>query len=145
MMNFLNSTSAQTIMTAIILVGGIVFAIAQWGNGRSQRKSDVETEAAMTIRLIKEARDALEAKLKEQNLIVIQQGKDIASLQAQIKAKDELIERYVLLLQNRNPELESYMKSSMESLKEISDGIKQLLNKPTIAINNTPAEHPKGS
>ena len=123
-------------MTAIILIGGVVFAIAQWGNGRSQRKSDTETDAALTIRLVKEARDALEAKLKEQNAIIVQQGKDIAALQAQLQSKDELIERYVQLLQNRNPELEIFMKNSTKALEAILDTLKNLMAKPTVVLNN---------
>jgi predicted RNase H-like nuclease (RuvC/YqgF family) len=90
----------------------------------------------MTIRLVKEARDALEAKLKEQNAIIIEQGKDIASLQAQLKSKDELIERYVQLLQNRNPEMEIFMKNSTKALEAILETLKNLVAKPTVVLNN---------
>jgi len=48
-LSFLNSVSLQTTLNFIILVGGFVYVIAKCGSGRSQRKSDAETDDADAI------------------------------------------------------------------------------------------------
>jgi hypothetical protein len=132
----IDKSTIEFVMLIVAFLGGAVYLVAQAYNGRGTKKSDEIAAADRTVQLVNATREALEKQIASQNIIIIQQGKDIATLQAQLKSEKELNERYLQLIQNRNPELESYMKDSRDLLKNISDGIEALLEKPTVAINN---------
>lgn len=127
----IDKSTLTFIATMILLIGGVIYAAAQAWNGRNSRKSNEEKDAELALKLKEAANAALKSELERINLIVINQGKEIAALQAENRT-------YLKLLENRNPELETYMKDSMEFLKVISAGIKDILAKPTVAINNQP-------
>ena len=46
-------------------------------------------------------------------------------------------QRLQLLLQNRNPELETYMRESMKHLEIIGKGIEALLAKQSVTVDQT--------
>ena len=134
----IDQSTIEFVIIVLMFLGGAVYLVAQVFSGRGTKKSDEIAAADRTVQLVNATRMALEKQISDQNLIIIQQGKDIATLQAQLKSERELNERYLQLIQNRNPELETYMKDSLAALEEIKKGIGTLVSKPTVSINNQP-------
>ena len=115
--------SSQTIYT-ILAIGAFIAVIAntiasvRLGFGR--KKSGIESEAVATIAL-KDARIIeIQAELDKTKLQVIQDGKDIAVLQA-----DNI--RLQQLNANKNPELENILKQLIHTLGEQTIAINALL------------------
>jgi len=62
--------------------------------------------------------------------------KQIAELTGVVKAKDERIKSLETILQNRNPEMENYMKSTTDVLGEILKFMQQVGQKMTANITS---------
>lgn len=126
----MNYLSAQNIFDVVIVLGGVAFIFAQVNLGKSQRKSADDSDALVTLRLKDQTISTLQTKIKDLEASVVQDGKDIAVLQAenaQLKAYNS----------SRNPELETLMKQVLEALSKQTVAINALLAKPpTTVINN---------
>lgn len=124
----------QNIFDVFITLGGVAFVVAQIQLGRGNKKSGDEADALVTIKLKDAAIAQLTSEVARLQNEVTQAGKDIAVLRA-----DNI--RLSLIVENKNPELETYMRDSMEYLKVISKGIEGILSKPTVAIHNEPRKN----
>lgn len=129
-----DKATIEFVIIVISFIGGIFYLIAQIYKGRTDKKSSEEKDAEIALRLKDAANEALKAEISRINQIVVSQGKEIAALQAENRT-------YLKLIENRNPELETYMHDSMEYLKVIADGIKSILSEPTVSIHNEPPKH----
>lgn len=118
----LPSLSDIATYSTFVFVG--IVAIAQWRIGRASRRVSDENDASLTIKLKDAAIDALKLELSRINTLVIQQGKDIATLQTQLASEKDLNGKYLELLQNRNPELEIFMKNVLASTEVFKEYIK---------------------
>lgn len=135
-------------MTSVIFIVGVIYAIAQAFNGRGQKKLDNVTEAGRTIQLIKDRADALELRVDELETQGIEDQKKIAAITAEKSYIENLNKQYLEILQNRNPELEKFMKNTSLALEGLLKGIdsmleqqKKILDKPTVAITNQSPSH----
>ena len=123
--------SPQNIFDFIIGIGIIVYALAQWSNGKSTKKSNDEMTVLSTIQIKDSAIDTLQ---KEQILAkqqIVRQGERIAVLEAEnIKLN--------AIVANRSPELENFMRQMTSSMLEVEKGIREILKAQTgnATINN---------
>lgn len=120
----------QNIFDVFITLGGAAFVVAQIQLGRGNKRSSDEADALVTIKLKDATITQLTTEVNRLNDKVTQDGKDIAVL------KNEN-ERLKAIVENRNPELEAYMRESMKHLEVIGKGIEALLAKPTVTVTNT--------
>jgi hypothetical protein len=126
------SDTSQNIFDAIISIGIIIYAVAQWQNSKADKKSTEDKDALVTLALKDKAIETLSKELERVNAIVIQDGKDIAVLQAENT-------RLANLNANRSPELESLLEKVVTALNKQTESINALLAKqPIVAINNQP-------
>lgn len=92
---------------------GILLAAAGYGLGKyregqnSRRKDDIENKRS-SFELLQDQVDALE-------VMVGKQKEDIIILQTQNSEKDKKIKEYMELIQNRNPEMNQFIKYLTET------------------------------
>lgn len=121
----MNSQIIQIIETGGLIILGFGYVYAQFFKGKNARaKEDLETENSLTTYL-KNQINGFKEIVEEQNKKIIELGKEVASLRAVIEEKDNTIQKYLDILQNRNPELEVFMQES----KVFHQGQTQVLEK----------------
>lgn len=128
------SLDPQTLFDGVIVLIAVVAAFATWQNSKSAKKSSEETDALTTIKIKDETIRALTSEntfLKTQNS---KYGERIAVLEAENTKLQALV-------QNRNPELDIFMKNTTSSLLLIERSIEALLKAQpaNITVNNQPA------
>lgn len=106
------------ICAGLFSVAGLVgYTLAQfWNSKKDKRKDDIETENTLTTYL-KNQIEGFKNIAKEQDTKIQTMDKQLAEFKAVIGEKDKTIERYLQILQNRNPELENFIKQSTEYQK----------------------------
>lgn len=114
----------QNLFDVFVALGGIFFVWGQFGRGKSKKNREDDFDALTTIKI----KDATIIELRSQLTLlqntVIQDGKDIAVLRAEN-------ERLTKLVQNRNPELEQFMRQTTSSLLIIEKSLEALLKVQT--------------
>lgn len=92
-----------------LLAGGVGYLYSQFVTGKGSRsKENIETENSL-ITFLKNQNEGFEKIVKEQNVKIVDLGKEMAAMKATNEEKDKTIEKYLSILQNRNPELEQFM------------------------------------
>ena len=89
----------QFVVDAILAVGVIAYAVAQWRNGSSKISSQ-------TVQAYKDQLDIMERRAVEQQKSLTEMSGTIGELKGLIAGKDTQIADYRKILENRNPNLE---------------------------------------
>ena len=113
----------QIFLNTITAVGVIIYAIAQVRNGRSKKESDALASANGTIDLLTKRADAFSAELETMKKLHRDNEINIAKLEEASKHKDLLLEQYLKIITNRNPELENTLKEVRNFLEELNKKI----------------------
>ena len=111
-----------------IAIGGVIFAIGQWRNGRSKKESDALSTANSTIDLLSKRADAFQKELEDMRKMHHENEIKIAKLEEVNKHKDALLEQYLRIISNRNPELEETLKQVRDFLEALNIKIGNGLN-----------------
>lgn len=102
--------SYGTFIGATALVIG--YASAAFFKGRnSRKKEDLDTENSLTTYLQNQVK-GYQKMVDDMKKDIAEMGKEISALRATIEEKDRANKQYLEILQNRNPELEQFMKES---------------------------------
>lgn len=104
-----------------------VAAIALWYNGRSEKKSAGLEDATKTIELLKQRIDAQDDRIAELQRDLGEEHDKRVRLEEQIRLKDQTIKEYLDILQNRDPALAEYIKTSSKALESLVAGVGELL------------------
>lgn len=109
----MNITTIQISIGIIISLGVLAFGFgyvySQFKKGKNDRtKTDLETENSLTTYL-KNQVEGFKQIAKEQDQKIADLGKEISAMRAVLDEKDKTIDKYLAILQNRNPELEQFM------------------------------------
>jgi len=119
--------NAKTI-TEILYVGAFVGSVVlAFFTGKSNKKSRTLEDFDRTVQLMKERISALEVSLAETKEKAATEHDKVVALETQLKLKDETIKQYLDILQNRDPALAEYMKSSSKALESLVAGVSELL------------------
>lgn len=114
------SVILQTVETIGIIVMGLGYLYSQFFKGKNDRtKEDIETENALVTYLTNQNK-GFEKVVKEQDEKINSLGREMSAMQATILEKDKTmqaallekdktIEKYLALIENRNPEMENFM------------------------------------
>ncbi len=121
----------------ILLVGtvatGIGYGTALIFKGRSMRsKEELDNENSLNTYL-KNQIGGFKEIIEGQNAKITELGNAMAAMKAVIEEKDKTIEKYLAILQNRNPELENFMQKMNTTLSTIS----QYMERNTMLMGNT--------
>ena len=125
----------QNLFDIFIAIGGVAFAVAQFVNGKNVKKSGDETDALTTIKIKDLTIEALQKENADFKVSLKSQGERIAVLESDNK-------RLEAIVNNRNPELETFMKDTRNSIIIIEASLQTLLKlhqAPSgVTINNQP-------
>lgn len=125
-----------------ILALGIGYLWSQFIRGKkSGSKENIDAENTL-VTYLKNQVEGFAKIVKEQDIKFVALGKEIAALKATIDEKDKTIEKYLGILQNRNPELDTFIKESrirQEHTLEIMTQIKDCM----VNINTHMQKHEK--
>ncbi len=97
-------------LQTIIAVGVVFYAIGQWRNGNHNKNAEDISEANSTISVIKARADAFQSELEEAKRLHRENHDEIIRLQEALKHKDQMLEQYLKIITNRNPDLEVTLK-----------------------------------
>jgi hypothetical protein len=115
-------------LTAAIEIGLFIGSVLiAFYTGKSQKKSATLEDFDRTIGLMRERITALEESLAETKKTAAAEHDKVIALETQLKLKDETIKQYLDILQNRDPALAEYMKSSSKALESLVAGVSELL------------------
>lgn len=114
----------------IVTIGGIFYFFGQYKKGKTDQESAEDNDALITIKI----KDATIAALQDANKYLNSEKQKLGERVAVLESDNQ---RLQLLVQNRNPELETYMRESMKHLEIIGKGIEALLLKSSVTINQT--------
>jgi DNA primase large subunit len=127
----------QFVVDAVLAIGVIAFAIAQWRNGKSQLGND-------TIQTYKELLEATEKKYAARQEKMQEQLNDQATRLGEMKGilstKDEQIKLLREVLENRNPELEKILNQVLKFMVEVDKRLSEISEhqkKPFVAEAHT--------
>ncbi len=112
--------------TGVIAVGLGYIGSQFWRGKSSSRKDELEAETTLT-EYLKNQIDGFKGMVDDQNIKIVDMGKEIAGLRATIEEKDKTIQRYLEILQNRNPELEKFM-SDISGTMKLIEGFMEKIN-----------------
>lgn len=94
-----------------VLALGLGYIYSQFSKGKNgQTKEQLETENSLTTYL-KNQVSGFKEIIDNQNVKITELGKEMAGLRATLDEKDKTIDKYLAILQNRNPELENFISS----------------------------------
>lgn len=98
---------------AVAIAFGYLFA--QFIKGKNSRtREDLDTENALTTYL-KNQIDGFQAIVKAQDEKIVELGKEVSALRAVVEEKDKTINKYLEILQNRNPEMDAFIRKLSSS------------------------------
>lgn len=98
------------------LAGGLGYLYSQYSKGKKgESKDEIDTQNSLT-KYLKTQIETYKQIAKEQDEKISNMGKEISAFRAVIEEKDKTINKYLEILQNRNPELEDTLKGIAESL-----------------------------
>ena len=120
------------VLNIIVILGGLIFVIAQWKNGKGVKNAGDISIANSTIDLIQKQANAIGVELEKAQKQIKLDHDDIIRLQEANKHKDQLLKEYMTIITNRNPELEVVLKDVRNFLdalnRKINDGVKVQIN-----------------
>lgn len=111
---------------AIVAVGVVVFAFAQYRNGKAQGVSTEIATAGGTIDLLQKSVDVLRSELNSAKADLLKEHDEIIRLQESLKHKDEQIKQYLDILQNRNPEMDAFMRFMTKAATDAAESQKEM-------------------
>lgn len=105
-------SAIEIIIGVGIIALGFGYVTSQFLVGRKGRtKDDIETENTLTTYL-KNQIEGFKEIVEKQNNRIAGAEKEISALRATLGEKDKIISRYLEILQNRNPEIDTFIKES---------------------------------
>ncbi len=124
---------SSTIQLAIEIIGaigvfsmGIGYIYTQFIVGKHSRvKDDLQTENDLTTYLKNQVNGYKEIA-ETQNKKIAEMDKEMSTFKAIIAEKDKTIEKYLEILQGRNPELEDILKDIAASMTDIKSFMKHI-------------------
>jgi predicted nucleic acid-binding Zn-ribbon protein len=99
----------QYSIDAVTLLGIFAYGLSQFYRGKTDKTKDEYATENTLIEYLKKQVEGFKEITKDQNDKLQQMGKDIAALTAVVNEKQKTIDNQLAILQNRNPELESFM------------------------------------
>lgn len=137
------ATYAQIGLEVLLAIGGIIFAVAQWKNGKDSGNSSDMATANDTIQILQRSVDTMRQQVKELTEALAKDHDEIIRLQEQLKHKEEKIEEYQKIFEHRNPELDTFMKfmvTATEATAKYQQSTSQLLTEmqELLAKNSIP-------
>lgn len=129
----------QKILEVVIALGiaafGFGYLYSQFFQGKNnQTKESIDTENSLTTYLknqIEGFKDIVAAQDKKIN----EMGKEIAAMRAVSEEKDKTITKYLEILQNRNPEMDAFIKKVTLASDAQAEFRKQAAEKSDIQMN----------
>lgn len=119
------------VIYGIITVGGIFYFAGQYKKGKTDQKSSDDTDALTTIKI----KDATISALQDANKYLQGEKSKLGERVAVLEADNE---RLKALVDNRSPELETFMKETRNSLLLIERSLEALLKTHSaVTINQT--------
>ncbi len=128
----------ELVASAAIIIGGGAYAVSLFFSSKKTAvKDDLETQNDLTLYLknqietykemIREYDQKMEERNKEFDKKYNELGKELAALKATSDEKDKTIAKYLEVLQNRNPELDQFIKDSRAKWDQQINIISQVL------------------
>ena|ERR1700710_2330961 len=99
----------QYFIDAVTLLGICAYGLSQFYRGKTDKTKDEYATENTLIEYLKKQVEGFKEITKDQDAKLQQMGKDIAALTAVVNEKQKTIDNQLAILQNRNPELESFM------------------------------------
>lgn len=125
----------QTIFDCFIALGGAAFVVAQIQIGRGNKKSGEESDALTIIRIKDEAIKAA----KEENVGNREELKKLGEEMAVIRSENSALKveniKLKALVENRNPELETFIKTATDTLMKVNDAIQKVVENQKVGID----------
>ncbi len=132
-----------------VLALGIGYLYSQFMKGKNGGdKEGLDQKNALTTYLTSQI-SGFKELVADQDKKISELGKEVASLRAVIGEKDKTIQKYLEILQNRNPELEKSMADITRSMKDINtfmhsiNNHMKMHNKSTKVVTHTVEESQK--
>jgi hypothetical protein len=121
----------QNLYNAALLIIVAVGAIATWYNSRASKQADAESEALNTIKLKDERISELTKKITTLETRDVETGKEIAILKADRDRLEKIVANY-------NPSLEAFIQVATESLTNIGETNKVILESIHMLLKSQP-------
>jgi hypothetical protein len=122
----MNLITGQNVFDLILAFGAIAFAIGQFNLSRKSTKAnDIESENS-AMSLLQRQVATFKDTIKELTAKVETMGKEISALQAVNLVIEKDKEKYLAILQNRNPEFEKFMGDISGTMVDIKNFMKQI-------------------
>lgn len=110
----------STFLNTLLVAGVLFYGIGQWRSGRTKKNGEDIASANTTIDLVRKQADALEVELKKANEKIHNNEISMTRLEESIRHKDLLLEQYLNIITNRNPDLEATLKEVRDFLKVLN-------------------------
>lgn len=111
----------EIIAPIVVIVGGLGYGISAFLKGGLRGKTDtLESENALTTYL-KNQIETYKGIVDEFNKKLTDMGKEMSAMKAVIDEKDKTIQKYLDILQNRNPELDKFIAEMSGTMKDIKN------------------------
>lgn len=125
--------TVQDIIEGILAIGVVVFAIAQWRNGRNTLNTE-------TVQTYKDLLEVTEKKYLQKQEDMQKQINDMSTKMGEFKGliagKDAQIADYKQIIENRNPNLEKILNQMVEFMGKVDSRLTEIAahqQKPFVA------------
>lgn len=122
---------------AVLAIGVIAFALAQWRNGRSA----LNTETVQTYKDLLEATEKKYASRQDDMQKQINEGAArLGELSGTLKAKEQQLADYRQIIENRNPNLEKILTQVVDFMEKVDRRLSDIAEhqkKPFVAEAST--------
>lgn len=115
----MNPEYLQFIVDAVLAIGVVTYAIAQWRNGTSRI-------SYQTVQAYKDQLDIMERRAVEQQKTLNEQAGTIGELKGLLLGKDTQLADYRKILENRNPDLEKTLGQILHFMKGVDDRLSEI-------------------
>ena len=105
------NTMLQAVIAFGVIVAGAGYVFSQFKKGRNQQSQDDLVNQNQTFDLMRKQVDALQLLAEDNEKKIDDLSRQVGLLQIEIEKRDKIITDYLNILQNRNPELEEFMKN----------------------------------
>jgi pantoate kinase len=105
---------------AVLFFGG-GYLISQWKAGSKQEKADIISNSSQIVEFYKSERDGYKEIIQTLTEKVRVLTGELGEIRGQLRTEKEQNDRLEKIFQNRNPEMEQFMKTSLEVSKQAQD------------------------
>lgn len=129
----INLQDTVTVISSIllclgILAGGIGYLVSIFRKSNKQENVEVVTTANQLTEFWKDQIQGFKVMVEDQNKKIQDLSNELNLVKGQLMEKDKQIKTYLEILQNRNPEMEEFMKYMVQSVKDQGESHKQIVD-----------------